>query len=98
MGFKMTEYIILFAIMLVIYFVLVRNKPAAKTDWEGLPLLDEYLKNNKAKDEQGTTQCIYCANQEILKKPLRSEKENPQGNKFYHACSECKVILWRSES
>lgn len=94
----MTEYLMLFAIMLVIYFVLVRNRPAPKTDWEGLPLFEQYIKDKKAKDEQGNTQCIYCANQEIIKKPLKNAKENPQGTKFYHACTECKVILWRSEN
>jgi len=43
----MSSYLILFAIfaiIAVIYFVLVHNKPAPKTDWEQLPQLDEYKK------------------------------------------------------
>lgn len=93
----MTEYILLIIIMLFIYFVLVRNRAPAKTDWETLPLLLEYQKIEKAKNPEGTLCCQYCGHTETIKRALNSEKENPAQNKYYHACTKCKVVLWRSE-
>lgn len=92
----MTEYIALFIIVAIIYFVLVRNKPAPKTDWETLPFLPEYRKRDNTTNEQGELCCYNCACTETVKRSLQSEKENLENNKFYHACTQCKVILWRS--
>lgn len=94
----MSTYLILFAIIAVIYFVQIRNKPARKTDWETLPFLDEYKKLEKSHNEQGLLCCRYCGATETVKRSLNSPKENPNNSKYYHACTKCKVILWRSES
>ncbi|PKF63721.1 hypothetical protein CW745_02435 [Psychromonas sp. psych-6C06] len=93
----MTEYILLAIIMVFIYFVLIRNKPAPKTDWEGLPTLPEYKEIEKTTTSEGELCCQYCGHTETIERSLNSEKENPNKNKFYHACTNCKVILWRSE-
>lgn len=93
----MTEYIILAIIMVFIYFVLIRNKPTPKTDWETLPSLDQYQKLKKTHTEQGELCCQYCGHQETVERALNSDTENPQKNKFYHACTACKVVLWRTE-
>ena len=96
----MIEYVIIIITMLVIYFVLVRNKTRPKTDWESLPTFDGYKANQKEKnvheDELGCA-CIHCGNVDIKKKPLKDKIENPQQTKFYHSCSQCRIILWRSE-
>jgi hypothetical protein len=94
----MNEYLILFIIVAVIYFVLVRNKPAPKTDWERLPSLDEYKKLEKSKNKDGELCCRYCGSTKFVERLLKSPKENPNNSKHYHACTQCKVILWRSES
>ncbi len=94
----MSTYLILFAIIAILYFVLIRNKPAPKTDWEKLPCLNEYQKLAKAKNEQGELCCRYCGSTEFVQRLLKSPKENPNNSKHYHACTQCKVILWRSES
>ncbi|GLS91604.1 hypothetical protein GCM10007916_26730 [Psychromonas marina] len=93
----MTEYIIIAIIMVFIYFVLVRNRPAAKTDWESLPTLSEYQKIPKAHNSAATLCCQYCGHTEMIKRVLNSKKENASQKKHYHACTKCKVILWRSE-
>ncbi|WP_028864893.1 hypothetical protein [Psychromonas aquimarina] len=93
----MTEYLILFAIIAVIYFVLIRNRPARKTDWESLPLLNEYEQQEKSHNEEGQLCCCYCGATEMVERLLKSEKENPDNTKYYHACTQCKVILWRAE-
>lgn len=93
----MTEYIIVAIVMVFIYFVLVRNRPAAKTDWETLPTLSEYQKNPKAHNPEAILCCQHCGHTETNKRVLNSRKENPTQKKFYHACAKCKVILWRSE-
>ncbi|MDA7747211.1 hypothetical protein N8878_07770 [Psychromonas sp.] len=93
----MVEYMIIIITMLVIYFVLVRNKPRVKSDWETLPLVGEYLKNKKAQNDQQQTICVHCGNDEIIEKPLKDKKENPEQTKFYHTCTKCRVILWRNE-
>jgi len=93
----MSEYLIIIVIMLVIYFVLVRNKKRPKTDWENLPILSEYLKDKKAINEEKKTLCLYCGSDQIINKPLKDKKENPAHTKSYHTCSHCRVILWRSE-
>ena len=62
----MTTYLILFAIILFIYFVLVRNKPARKTDWETLPSLDEYKKLKNSQNEDGELCCRYCGSTEFV--------------------------------
>lgn len=93
----MTEYIILFVIMLIIYFFLVKNRTTPKSDWETLPQLEQYKKETKASNEQNKTVCIHCGSDNIIEKPLRDEKENPDQTKFYHTCTECRVILWRNE-
>ena len=93
----MSTYLILFVIMVIIYFVLIRNKPVPKTDWETLPLLDEYKKNKKTKNEKGELCCRYCGSIKFIERSLNSSKENPHNNKYYHACTQCKVVLWRSE-
>ncbi len=82
--------------MAVIYFVLIRNKPKAKTDWETLPFLDEYEKSDDNKNDQGDLCCTHCKHSEFVTRDLQSEKENPDKTKHYHACTNCKVILWRS--
>jgi len=92
----MTEYLILIATMLIIYFVLVRNKPRPKSDWETLPIQSDYQKNKKSKNTHKAICCIHCGHDEIIKKPLKDKKENPEHKKFYHTCSKCRVILWRS--
>ncbi|WP_354625612.1 hypothetical protein [Psychromonas sp. MME2] len=93
----MTEYIALIMIVAIVYFVLVRNKPAPKTDWEKLPDFQEYQALEKTQNESGELCCHYCGCSETVKRPLKSEKENPDKLKFYHACTQCKVVLWRSE-
>ncbi|WP_022941310.1 hypothetical protein [Psychromonas hadalis] len=93
----MVEYMILAVIMAVLYFVLIKNRPADKSDWETLPTLPEYQKVKKTKNEQGELCCQYCGNTETVERPLNSEKENIHKTKFYHACTSCKVILWRIE-
>ena len=94
----MTEYLILFAIVALIYYVQIHKKPARKTDWETLPFLEEYKKLEKSENEDGKLCCRYCGCTEIVERLLRSPKENPNKSKHYHACTRCKVILWRSES
>ena len=94
----MTEYLILFVIVAVIYFVLIRNKPVRKTDWETLPFLEEYKKLEKSQNEEGKLCCRYCGSTETVERLLNSPKENPNNSKHYHACTKCKVVLWRSES
>ena len=94
---NMTEYIILFVTMLIIYFVLVRNRTTPKTDWETLPQFEHYKKDKKASNEQQETTCIHCGSDKIIEKPLKDKKENPKQTKFYHTCTECRVILWRNE-
>jgi hypothetical protein len=93
----MSTYLILFAIVAIIYFVQIRHKPARKTDWQTLPLLDEYKKLKKSKNEAGELCCRYCGTTEFVERLLKSPKENPDNSKHYHACTQCKVILWRSE-
>ncbi|WP_019614175.1 hypothetical protein [Psychromonas ossibalaenae] len=93
----MTEYLILFVIIAVIYFVLIRNRPARKTDWETLPLLSEYKELEKSHNDDGQLCCRYCGASETVERLLKSEKENPDNTKHYHACTQCKVILWRTE-
>ncbi len=93
----MTEYLILFATIAIIYFVLIRNRPPRKTDWESLPLLSEYKNQEKSHNEDGLLCCRYCGSTEMVERLLKSEKENPDNTKHYHACTQCKVILWRSE-
>ena len=93
----MTEYLILFAIVALIYYVQIHNKPARKTDWETLPFLEEYKKHAQSKNAEGELCCRYCGCTEIAERLLRSPKENPDNRKHYHACTQCKVILWRSE-
>jgi len=94
----MTEYILLAIIVLFIYFVLVRNRAPVKTDWETLPLIDEYQKHEKATNPDGKLCCQYCGHTETIQRVLNSEKENPLQTKHYHACVNCKVVLWRSEA
>ena len=94
----MTTYLILFVIIAIIYFVLIRNKPARKTDWETLPFLEEYKKLEKSQNEDGELCCRYCGSTETVERLLKSPEENPKNSKHYHACTQCKVILWRSES
>ncbi len=94
----MTEYILLAIIMLFIYFVLIRSKPAPKSDWETLPTLPEYQKIKKSKNEQGKQCCQYCGHTETVERALNSEKENADNTKFYHACTGCRVVLWRSQT
>jgi len=93
----MTEYLILFAIVALIYYVQIHNKPARKTDWETLPFLEEYKKIAKSHNEQGELCCRYCGSTTTVERLLHSEKENPAKSKHYHACTECKVILWRND-
>lgn len=94
----MTTYLILFVIVAIIYFVLIRNKPERKTDWQTLPFLEEYKKMDKAQNEQGELCCRYCGNKETVERLLKSVTENPDNSKHYHACTQCKVILWRSDN
>jgi hypothetical protein len=94
----MTTYLILFVIIAVIYFVQIHNKPPRKTDWETLPFLEEYKKLEKTKNDAGELCCRHCGSTEFVERLLKSEKENPDNSKHYHACTQCKVILWRSES
>jgi DNA-directed RNA polymerase subunit M/transcription elongation factor TFIIS len=93
----MFDYFILIVIILFIYFVLVRNKGRLKSEWESLPSLLEYKKKKKALNDQQKIICIHCGNKEFIKKPLKDKKENPNQTKFYHVCTHCRVILWRSE-
>lgn len=93
----MIDYLLLFVTIAIIYFVLVRNKPARKTDWETLPTFAEYKKKAKAKNDEGEVCCAYCGHTEMVERLLKSEKENPDNTKHYHACTNCKVILWRVE-
>ena len=93
----MTEYFILIIIMLVIYFVLIRNRATPKSDWESLATLEEYKKVAGANNAEGQLCCQYCGHLETVQRVLNSEKENADKSKFYHACTSCKVILWRSE-
>lgn len=92
----MSAYLILFAIVAVIYFVLVHNKPAPKTDWEKLPQLIDYKKFKKSVNADNQTCCRFCGNSEINKRLLQSKKENPDDTKHYHACASCRRVLWRS--
>ncbi len=92
----MTDYLILIVIMAIIYFFLVRKRPAPKTDWETLPTKEEYQAQDKATNDQEQTCCIYCGHSETVQRLLNSEKENPDNSKHYHACTGCKVVLWRS--
>lgn len=92
----MSEYIILGVIVVFIYFVLIKNKPARKTDWESLPNFDEYKAIKKSHNEEGKLCCQHCGHQEMVERTLNDKKENPENNKFYHACTKCKVVLWRS--
>lgn len=94
----MTAYIVLFIIITFIYFVLIRNKPIPKTDWETLPFLDEYKTLDKAINESGECCCRHCQSLETVTRSLQSEQENPNNSKFYHACTKCKIVLWRSEA
>ena len=94
----MTEYILLAIIMVFIYFVLIRNRPAPKSDWETLPTLAEYKKVKKTENEQGELCCQYCGHTETVQRELNSDKENADKTKFYHACTQCKVVLWRSQT
>ena len=93
----MSSYLILFVIVAIIYVVLVRNKPPRKTDWETLPLLDEYKKLEKTVNEKGELCCRHCGSTKFVERLLNSPKENPNNSKYYHACTQCKVVLWRSE-
>lgn len=92
----MSTYLILFAIIAVIYFVLVRNRPAPKSDWEQLPQLNEYKKLKKSVNADNQPCCRFCGNSEINKRLLQSKKENPDNTKHYHACAACRRVLWRS--
>ncbi len=94
----MTEYILLVIIMVFIYFVLIRNRTTPKTDWETLPTLPEYQQIKKAKDHKGELCCQYCGHSETVQRALQSDKENSDKTKFYHACTQCKVVLWRTQS
>ncbi|WP_413698576.1 hypothetical protein ACLKMH_13110 [Psychromonas sp. KJ10-10] len=93
----MTEYIILGVIVVFIYFALIKNKPVRKTDWESLPNFEEYQAIEKSHNEEGTLCCQHCGHQEMVERTLKDKKENPENNKFYHACTQCKVVLWRSQ-
>jgi len=93
----MTDYIIIIATMLIIYFFVVRNKPVPKSDWETLPDFERYKKNKKLKDQVEKATCIHCASTSITQKNLKDKIENPEQTKFYHSCDQCRVILWRSE-
>ena len=92
----MSAYLILFAIIAIIYFVLVHNRPAPKTDWEKLPQLNEYKKLKKSVNANNQACCRFCGNSEINKRLLQSKKENPDNKKYYHACAACRRVLWRS--
>lgn len=92
----MSTYLILFATIAIIYYFLIHKKPARKTDWESLPVLDEYQKMQKSTNEQGKLCCRYCGHTETVQRLLKSLKENPDNTKHYHACSQCRVVLWRS--
>ncbi|HEY5716585.1 MAG TPA: hypothetical protein VIS54_09230 [Psychromonas sp.] len=94
----MSTYLIVFAVIALIYYVQIHNKPPQKTDWEKLPQLTEYKKLEKSVNEQAQLCCRYCGNTKINKRLLQSRKENPDNIKHYHACSECKIVLWRSVS
>lgn len=94
----MSTYLILFATIAIIYYFLIHKKPIRKTDWETLPLLDEYKKIKKATNEQGELCCRFCGHSETVQRLLNSEKENPDNSKHYHACTQCRVVLWRSIS
>jgi hypothetical protein len=92
----MSNYLILFAIAAIIYFVLVRNRPASKTDWEKLMPLNEYKKLKKSVNADNQPCCRFCGNSEINTRLLQSKKENPDNTKYYHACAACRRVLWRS--
>ncbi|MFT6924753.1 MAG: hypothetical protein ACJAZP_000311 [Psychromonas sp.] len=92
----MSTYLILFAVIAVIYFVLVRNRPAPKTDWENLPTLNEYKKLEKSVNADDQLCCRFCGSSDINKRLLQSKKENPDDTKYYHACAACRRVLWRS--
>jgi len=94
----MTEYILLAIIMVFIYFVLIRNRPTPKSDWESLPTLSEYQGLKKSKNELGVQCCQYCGHTETVERTLNSEKENFDKTKYYHACTSCKIVLWRSQT
>ncbi|TEW49858.1 hypothetical protein [Psychromonas algicola] len=93
----MIDYIIIIATMLILYFVVVRNKPAPQSDWETLPDFERYKKNKKLKDQTNKAVCIHCGSNSITQKQLQDKTENPKQTKFYHSCDQCRVILWRSE-
>ncbi|WP_372881362.1 hypothetical protein [Psychromonas sp.] len=92
----MSTYLILFATIAIIYYLQIHKRPPVKTDWEKLPDLADYKKLEKSVNEEGQLCCRYCANKTINKRLLQSKKENPDNTKHYHACSECKIVLWRS--
>ncbi|MEH6452270.1 MAG: hypothetical protein V7782_04430 [Psychromonas sp.] len=92
----MSTYLILFATIAIIYYFLIHKKPIRKTDWESLPVLDKYKKLKKSINEQGELCCRYCGHTETVERLLKSPKENPDETKHYHACTQCKVVLWRS--
>ena len=94
----MSTYLILFAIIVIIYYFLIHNKPPSKTDWEKLPPLQEYKQLEKSVDEKGHLYCRFCGNTKMNERLLQSKKENPDNTKHYHACSECKRVLWRSDN
>lgn len=93
----MSTYLILFVIVAIIYFVQIRNKPVRKTDWQTLPSLEEYKKLKKSENEKGELCCRHCGSTEFVQRLLNSPQENPDNSKHYHACTQCKVVLWRSE-
>ena len=92
----MSTYLILFATIAIIYYFQIHKKPARKTDWESLPLLEEYKKLQKSTNEQHKLCCRYCGHTETVQRLLKSLKENPDNTKHYHACTQCRVVLWRS--
>jgi len=94
----MSSYLILFAIfaiIAVIYFVLVHNKPAPKTDWEQLPQLDEYKKLKNQSMQIINPAVVFVV---IVKsiKDYYNPRKNPDNTKHYHACAACRRVLWRS--
>lgn len=93
----MSTYLILFVIVAIIYFVQIRNKPARKTDWQTLPSLEEYKQLKKTENDEGELCCRHCGSTKFVQRLLKSTQENPDNSKHYHACTQCKVILWRSE-
>jgi len=93
----MTDYIIIIATMLILYFVVIRHKSVPKSDWETLPDFERYKKNKKLKDYKNKATCMHCGSSAITQKQLPDKIENPEQTKFYHSCDQCRVILWRSE-